>query len=163
MVGGSKELIRDAIDDLVDRRYGIKPPTGAPNAALNLLADFKGVTKEHKEDLKMYDWTIHVTFKKFELDDSFQLLFYFAGEGGSHEEENNFVGLVNAFRGTTPETCSNCQDNQDLIQEGFIHLNRYLGRDLKSFEPQEVHDFLKERKLSYRRYGVSIFIYKSFR
>jgi tyrosinase len=156
LVGGTKELIRDAIDDLVDRRYGSKAPSGARNAALDLLANFKGVTKEHKEHLKMYDWTIHVTFKKFELKDSFSLLFYFASEGGSHDQENSFVGSINAFRGSTPETCANCQENQNLIQEGFIHLNHYLAHGLKSFEPQEVHNFLKERKLSYKRYGVSI-------
>ncbi|XP_006459626.1 tyrosinase [Agaricus bisporus var. bisporus H97] len=153
LVGGTKELIRDAIDDLIDERYGSKPSSGARNTAFDLLADFKGITKEHKEDLKMYDWTIHVAFKKFELKESFSLLFYFASDGGDYDQENCFVGSINAFRGTTPETCANCQDNENLIQEGFIHLNHYLARDLESFEPQDVHKFLKEKGLSYKLYS----------
>lgn len=155
-LGGSKDLIRDAINDLVDRRYGNRPSSGARNAALDLLSDFKGVTKEHDEDLKMYDWTIHVTFKKFELQDSFSLLFYFASDDGNYDKEESFIGSVNAFRGSTPETCANCKDNENLVQEAFVHLNHYLGRDLQSFDPKDVHDFLQEKKLSYKLFSVRV-------
>ncbi|KAF5359836.1 hypothetical protein D9756_003579 [Leucocoprinus leucothites] len=150
LVGGSKDLIRDAINNLVDKRYGTRRARGATNSALDLLSNFKGVTDDHDEDLKMWDWSVHVTFKKFELDDSFALLFYYAVDGGSFEQRESYVGSVNTFRGTTPETCANCKDNENLVQEGFVHLNHYVARDVGSFEPDAVHQYLKEKKLSYQ-------------
>jgi len=150
LVGADPDLIRDAINDLVDRRYGTKKSKGASNAALDLLSAFQGVTEEHSDELKMYDWAIHVSFKKFELDESFSLIFYFADDNGDYNKKDSYVGSIDAFRGSTPETCENCNDNQDLVQEGFVHLNRVLARTIQSFDPDQVVKFLKEKKLSYK-------------
>ncbi|KXN83343.1 Polyphenol oxidase 2 [Leucoagaricus sp. SymC.cos] len=150
LIGGSKELIRDAIENLVDERYGARRPRGATDSALNLLSNFKGVTDDHDDELKMYDWTIHATFRKFELDDSFALLFYFGADGGNIYQSQNYVGTINTFRGSTPETCTNCQNNENCVQEGFVHLNHYIARDKGSFEPEAVKEYLKEKKLSYK-------------
>jgi len=146
--GADEDLIREAINDLVDRRYGTKKSTGASNAALDLLSSFQGVTEEHSEDLKIYDWSIHVSFKKFELAESFTLIFYFGDGDGDYYKKENYIGCVDAFRGSNPENCENCKENEDLVQEGFVHLNRTLARTLKSFEPDQVLDFLKEKKIS---------------
>ncbi|KAF9447414.1 tyrosinase [Macrolepiota fuliginosa MF-IS2] len=150
LVGGDKKLIRDAIHDLIDRRYGHAKPKAASNAALNLLSSFHGVTEDHDKELQMYDWSIHVTFKKFELKDSFSLLFYFAINDGNYDKKDSYVGSINAFRGTTPENCANCKANENLVQEGFIHLNSYIAARTGSFEPKDVHEYLKKNKLSYK-------------
>lgn len=157
LVGGSKELIREAIHDLVDRRYGHQKPRGATNAALNLLSSFHGVTEDHDEPLEMYNWSIHVTFKKFELNESFSLLFYFASDGGNYDQKESYVGSVNAFRGSTTDTCANCKNNEDLVEEGFVHLNSYIARDIESFDPEKVRDYLKNKQLSYKLFTVRNF------
>jgi tyrosinase len=162
VVGGSKELIREAIDNLVDRRYGSRRPPSATDSALNLLSNFKGVTDDHDQQLKMWDWTIHVTFKKFELNESFALLFYFAADGGSFDQKESYVGTVNTFRGSSPETCANCKENENLVQEGFIHLNHYIARDLNLFDPDDVRRYLQVKKLSYQLFTVWHFPFSPF-
>ncbi|KAJ3565570.1 hypothetical protein NP233_g7549 [Leucocoprinus birnbaumii] len=152
VIGGSKDLVKAAINDLVDTRYGTSRTRGVAGPAFNLLANFKGVTDDHEDHLQMWDWSIHVTFKKFELNDSFALLFYFAANGGTFEQKESFVGSINTFRGTTAETCVNCRENQDLVQEGFIHLNDLIARDGGSFEPDSVRQYLQEKQLSYQIY-----------
>ncbi|KXN81457.1 Polyphenol oxidase 2, partial [Leucoagaricus sp. SymC.cos] len=71
LVGGSKEHIRDATDDFVDKHYGSRRLPGLAQAVTN-----SGFTSQVYE-LEMLDWLIHVTFRKFELNDSFTILFYF--------------------------------------------------------------------------------------
>lgn len=112
----------------------------------------------------MFDWSIHATFKKFELKESFSLIFYFADNNGDSSKKESYVGCINAFRGTTPETCTNCKKNETLIQEGFIHLNRILATALQSFDPADVLEFLNKKKLSYKLFTVRrplIFVFES--
>ncbi len=154
VVGGDESLIRDAIQDLIDRRYGVKKTKGATNAALDLLSSFQGVTEKHSEDLKMYNWSIHATFKKFDWIERCSLLFSVADYDGDYDKKESFVGCIDAFRGTTPETCDNCKDNEDLVQAGFVHLNRTLAEKLGSFDRADVLDFLKNQKLSCKLYTV---------
>ncbi|EKM78930.1 hypothetical protein AGABI1DRAFT_114468 [Agaricus bisporus var. burnettii JB137-S8] len=148
--GGTPDLVRDYINDHIDRRYGIKKSEGGKNPALDLLSDFKGVTHDHNEDLKMFDWTIQASWKKFELDDSFAIIFYFAADGSTNVTKENYIGSINIFRGTTPTNCANCRTQDNLVQEGFVHLDRFIARDLDTFDPQAVHRYLKEKKLSYK-------------
>jgi len=150
LVGADPNLIQAAIHDLVDRRYGTKKSKGASNAALDLLSAFQGVTEEHADELKMYDWSIHASYKTFELDESFSLVFYFADDNGDYNKKESYIGTIAAFRGSTPETCVNCKENEDLVEEGFVHLNRVLARTIQSFDPDQVVKFLKEKKLSYK-------------
>lgn len=159
MRGGSEELIRDYINDHVDRRYGIRKSEGAKNHALDLLSAFKGVTEEHDDDLKIYDWTIHASWHKFEVKESFAIIFYFAVDGSTNVSKENYIGSINVFRGSTPDTCANCKNHENIVQEGFVHLGRFVARDLDTFEPEAVHRYLKDKKMSYKVVAVSIFIY----
>lgn len=152
MRGKSKEVRRKYITDHVHTRYGFVT-TQKENPALHLLSSFQCALSDHERKIALYDWTIHATFRYYEFNDSFSIVFYFDDEGGYSLK--NIIGTVDAFRGTTSETCSNCARNQDHIAEGFVHLNYYIGRDIGTFDPPKVVEYLKKRKLSCKVLSVS--------
>ncbi|EKM78992.1 hypothetical protein AGABI1DRAFT_85838 [Agaricus bisporus var. burnettii JB137-S8] len=154
--GKSKEERRKYISDLVRRRYGFVT-TQTENPALRLLSSFQSAQSGHETQYALYDWVIHAKFRYYEINESFSIIFYFdEGEGCTL---NSIIGTVDAFRGTTSETCSNCARNQELIAEGFVHLNYYIGNDIGKhadrkadavpiYEPAKVTEYLKTRKIS---------------
>ncbi|KXN93237.1 Polyphenol oxidase 2 [Leucoagaricus sp. SymC.cos] len=144
LVGGSKEHIRYPIDDFVDKHYGSRRLPGLAQAVTN-----PGFTSQvYADELEMLDWVIHVTFRKFELNDSSTILFYLGTDGGDTHQSENYAGTINTFHELTPETCANCKNNKDMAQQGFIHLDQYIARDKGSFEPNAVMEYLKGKKLS---------------
>lgn len=151
--GASPDLVRDYINDHIDKRYGMKK--SGKNHALDLLSDFKGITAEHDKELKMFDYAIHASWKKFELNDSFAIIFYFAVDGNTNVKKENYIGSINVFRGTTPDGCANCRTQNDLVQEAYVGLSRFIARDIGTFDPQAVQHYLKEKKLSYKIVLVS--------
>lgn len=97
------------------------------------------MASDHQDNIPLFGWTVRV-------NESFSIVFYFDdGVGFSLEY---FIGSVDAFRGTTPETCANCASNNDLIAEGSVHLNYFIGRDISIFDLPKVFEYLKEKKLS---------------
>lgn len=148
--GADEELISEYIRARVSLLYGFKKPERSSNPALDLLASFESATSEHEDQIDIYDWTIHVTFKHYELKDSFSIVFYFAEDGGTYNSRKHYIGTVDAFRGTTADTCDNCAANSDLVTEAYIHLDPIIARDLGTFDPDQVHDYLAKKKLSYK-------------
>lgn len=150
--GKSKEEKRREISNRVRTRYGFRT-TEVNNEALSLMSSFQRVASDHQDNLPLFDWTIHVTFRQYEFNDSFSIVFYFGDDDGFSLED--IIGTVDAFRGTTSETCANCASNNDLIAEGFVHLNYYIGRDVGTFSPTEVVQYLGEKKLNCKVASVS--------
>jgi tyrosinase len=138
--------------------------TQTENPALCHLSHFQRAPSDHDTKVALYDWVIHATFRYYELDDSFSIVFYFdEGQGCTRE---SIIGTVDAFRGTTSRTCANCARNHELIAEGFVHLNYYIGRDIGKhanrhddpvaiYEPPRVTEYLKKKKISCKVVSVS--------
>lgn len=102
------------------------------------MSAFQRVASDHQDNIPLFDCTVRVTFRHYEFNESFSIVLYFDdGVGFSLE---NIIGSVDAFRGTTPEICANCASNNDLIAEGFVHLNYFIGRDISSFDPPKVFE-----------------------
>ncbi|XP_006459713.1 hypothetical protein AGABI2DRAFT_239416 [Agaricus bisporus var. bisporus H97] len=153
--GKSKEEKSVYINDWVHKHYGFVT-TQTENPALRLLSSFQRAKSDHETQYALYDWVIHATFRYYELNNSFSIIFYFdEGEGCTLE---SIIGTVDAFRGTTSENCANCARSQDLIAEGFVHLNYYIGCDIGQhadheddavplYEPTRVKEYLKKRKI----------------
>ncbi|KAK2467606.1 hypothetical protein APHAL10511_000461 [Amanita phalloides] len=74
-------------------------------------------------------WSVRIRSKKFELGRSFSVLVFL---GDVPEDPNqwassrNLVGAHHVVTNSAIEYCHNCLANIGAINEGFVHLNRYL-------------------------------------
>ena len=97
----------------------------------------------------VYDWTARVEFKKYELGSSFSVLI-FIGQVPENPKEwrvsPSFVGSHHAFVNSAASHCANCTNQQDLVVEGFVHLNRAIAQHsgLPSLDPEVVEPYLTQ-------------------
>jgi len=83
----------------------------------------------------LYDWTARIVFKKFELG-----VPLFLGEVPEDADDwqvgSNYVGGHHALKSAAAQ-CTNCADQADVIEEGFVHLKQAILKhsDLNSLEP----------------------------
>jgi tyrosinase len=95
----------------------------------------------------MWDWTARVEFKKYELGSSFSVLI-FLGQVPENPREwrvsPSYVGGHHAFVSSAASRCANCNNQQDLVIEGFVHLNRAIAQHsgLPSLDPDVVEPYL---------------------
>jgi len=95
----------------------------------------------------MWEWTARVEFKKYELGTSFSVLI-FLGQVPQNPREwrisPNYVGGHHAFVNSAAGSCANCSNQQDLVTEGFVHLNHAIVQHsgLGSLEPNVVEPYL---------------------
>ena len=98
-------------------------------------------------DHGMMDWTVRIEFKKYELGTSFSVLI-FLGQVPDNPQEwrisPNYVGGCHAFVNSAASSCTNCSNQQDLVVEGFVHLNHAIVQhsELGSLEPNVVIPYL---------------------
>ena len=97
----------------------------------------------------LWEWTARIEFKKYELGSSFSVLI-FLGQVPDNPREwrvsPNFVGGHHAFVNSVAASCSNCSNQQDIVVEGFVHLNHAIAQHsgLGSFEPDVIEPYLTE-------------------
>ena len=113
----------------------------------------------------IWEWTARVEFKKYELGASFSVLI-FLGQVPENPREwlvsPNYVGGHHAFVNSAAGSCANCSNQQDLVVEGFVHLNYAIAQDsgLGSLEPNVVEPYLTHN-LQWRVQNVfSSFLFK---
>jgi tyrosinase len=98
-------------------------------------------------DRGIWDWTVRVEVKKYELGTSFSVLI-FLGQVPENPREwrisPNYVGGHHAFVNSGASSCANCSNQQDLVVEGFVHLNHAIVQHsgLGSLEPAVVEPYL---------------------
>ena len=81
--------------------------------------------------LQRLDWFIRVRVKKFQLKQSFTILFFLGPVPESVENwrtSPHLIGSHSEFVNSDPEHCANCKDNANSITEGFIDLDDSLER-----------------------------------
>jgi len=106
---------------------------------------------EHgKEGSKvLYDWTVRIHFKKYELGGSFAVLIFLGqvpDDPSQWRTAPTFVGSHHAFVNSAASQCDNCREQADLVNEGFVHLNSAIAErsGLSSLDPNVVVPYLKE-------------------
>jgi tyrosinase len=79
--------------------------------------------------LQRLDWFIRVRVKKFQLKQSFTILFFLGPvpeDVAEWRTSEYLVGSHGEFVNSNPESCANCKENGDAITEGFIGLDDRL-------------------------------------
>ena len=95
----------------------------------------------------IYDWAARIHAKKFELGHGYAILI-FLGDVPDDEEQwrtcPSFVGAHCAFVNTHTDQCANCREQEELVVEGFVHLNEGIAKhsNLSSYEPSVVTPYL---------------------
>ena len=113
-----------------------------PSAQLTVIEQSSAVP-----DHGMWDWTARIEFKKYELGMSFSVLI-FLGEVPENPQEwrisTNYVGGSHAFVNSAASSCANCRNQQELVVEGFVHLNHAIVKlsGLGSLEPNVIKPYL---------------------
>jgi tyrosinase len=106
----------------------------------------------------VHDWTVRIHVKKYKLRQSFTVLIFLGSvpdDPSQWRKASSYVGSHAAFANGSAVRCANCRAQADVVTEGFVHLNRALGRHsgLSSYEPQVVSPYLREN-LHWRVQGV---------
>jgi tyrosinase len=141
--GKTPEAIQTEILKKVDELYGDKVLIGLPGKPIN-------------DHTPLYDWFAHVEFRKYELGCSFSLLF-FLGEVPENPKlwstSPNFVNSCQVFVNSASGRCANCRNKVELLEEGYVRLNRGIDRKLKQkvFDPAKVEEYLKDNKILHWR------------
>ena len=102
-------------------------------------------------DQGIWEWMACVEFKKYELGTSF-FVFIFLGEVSKNPLEwcvspnyvrgHHALAFINSFS----DSCANCISQQDLVEEGFVHLKYAIARHLGlgSLEPNTLELYLTD-------------------
>ncbi len=108
----------------------------------------------------IWDWTARIHVKKYAVGSSFSVLL-FLGEVPENPADwrtsPHYAGAHHAFVNSAPQQCANCRRQQELVIEGFVHLNEAIAAHsgLGTFEPDAVQPYLQEN-LHWRVLKVSI-------
>ena len=81
--------------------------------------------------LQRLDWFIRVRVKKFQLGQSFTILFFLGSvpdDVAQWRTSPHLIGSHSEFVNSDPEHCANCKENINIITEGFIDLDDSLER-----------------------------------
>ena len=101
--------------------------------------------------LQRLDWFIRVRVKKFQLKQSFSILFFLGqvpDDVAQWRSSPNLVGNHSEFVNSDAKSCANCQENINGITEGFIDLDTSLERkgyghksekEIEKFIHDEIH------------------------
>ena len=124
----------------------IPPSLGAPPA--HGAPPTPGVPPAHGSSNVIYDWAARIHAKKFELGQGYAILIFLGDVPGDEVHWRtypSFVGAHCAFVNTATDQCANCREQEELVVEGFVHLNEAIAKhsDLSSYEPSVVAPYLK--------------------
>ena len=90
---------------------------------------------------------MRVVFKKLEIGHSFSILLFLGSIPEEPEEyltSPYFVGAHHAFVNSAAAHCQNCQNQAELVEEGFVHLSRGILQHghLDSLDAEVVEPYL---------------------
>ncbi|KAI0770097.1 photo-regulated tyrosinase [Fomes fomentarius] len=97
----------------------------------------------------IWDWTARIHVKKYAVGSSFSVLL-FLGEVPENPADwrtsPHYAGAHHAFVNSAPQRCANCRRQQELVIEGFVHLNEAIAAHsgLGTFDPDAVQPYLQE-------------------
>ncbi|KZV64758.1 Di-copper centre-containing protein [Peniophora sp. CONT] len=142
--------VRDQIAKKINELYG-----GIVFGSLGTEAD------PGDDTTVIYDWTARVRVKQYEVGTSFSVLIFIGGEIPEADRRlaDTYVGSFDTFVNTDTSQCENCQRqrDQEIVVEGFVHLNlsivrlrRARGQSLPgSFDPHIIEPYLEGESLQW--------------
>jgi tyrosinase len=152
--------VQKAIAAAVNKLYGsaifgvtlaqspaVQEPVAAAQQPIAAAADDHHPTIHNAGHGYPRDWTARVEVKKFEIGQSFSILLFLGSVPEKPEEyltSPHFIGAHHAFVNSSPSHCQNCQNQEELVEEGFVHLSRgilQLGQ-LESLDAAVVEPYL---------------------
>jgi len=179
---GNGQAVATAIANYINRQYGggrilppgrpgvsllAQPPAAesapAPALAVQSAPPAPGVPPSHGAPNVIHDWSARIHAKKFELGHGYAVL-VFLGEVPDDQDHwracPSFVGAHCAFVNSHTDQCANCREQEELVVEGFVHLNEYIAKysGLSSYEPSVVTPYLKNN-LHWRVQSVRSYFY----
>ena len=123
------------------------PPTQVAPPALGGPQGGARLPPTHGTPNVIYDWSARIHAQKFELGHGYAILI-FLGDVPDDEEQwrtcSSFVGAHCAFVNSHTDQCANCREQEELVVEGFVHLNEGIAKhsSLSSYEPSVVTPYL---------------------
>ncbi|KAG8995528.1 hypothetical protein FRB94_008947 [Tulasnella sp. JGI-2019a] len=98
---------------------------------------------------KLYDWVARVQTKKYELGCSFSVIFFIGDVPEDSKQWRTcpaYVGAHHAFVNSVASQCENCRGQQNVVTEGFVHLDAWLAAHsgLGTFEPSVLEPYLQK-------------------
>lgn len=159
---GNRQAVATAIANYINRQYGgsrgglhgvslfAQQPAaeGAQAVAVQSVPPSHGAPPAHGTPNVIHDWAARIQAKKFELGHGYAVLI-FLGEVPDDQQHwrtcPSFVGAHCAFVNSHTDQCANCREQEELIVEGFVHLNEGIAKHsgLSSYEPSVVAPYLK--------------------
>jgi len=106
------------------------------------------VNPDSLSGLQRLDWFIRIRAKKYQLKQSFTVLFFVGqvpNDAAHYRSSPNLIGSHVEFVNSDPERCANCKDSANSITEGFIELDtalERLGHGAKT--EQEIEKYLQD-------------------
>ncbi|KAF8500854.1 photo-regulated tyrosinase [Russula emetica] len=163
---GNKQAVATAISNYINRQYGggrilspgghpgvslfAQPPAaeGAQAVATPIVSPSRDAPPTHGAPNVIYDWAARIHAKKFELGHGYAVLIFLGEVPGDEEQWRtcpSFVGVHCAFVNSHTDQCSNCREQEELVVEGFVHLNEAIAKhsDFSSYEPSVIAPYLK--------------------
>jgi tyrosinase len=127
--------------------------TTSARAAHAHAAPAHGKGPEALTALQRLDWFIRIRVKKFQLKQSFSVLFFLGSvpeDVSKWRSSPHLVGNHAEFVNSDPEHCVNCQESADVISEGFVDLDASLerlgyGRKTEEQIEKFIHDEIRWR------------------
>jgi tyrosinase len=163
---GNRQAVATAIANYINRQYGggrvlsagglpavnllAQPPAaeGAQAVAAQSVPPSHGAPPAHGTPNVIYDWAARIHAKKFELGQGYAVLIFLGEVPGDEQQWRtcpSFVGAHCAFVNGHTDQCANCREQEELVVEGFVHLNEGIAKhsDLSSYDPSVVTPYLK--------------------
>ena len=125
----------------------------------------KSSLPERDPTTPLFDWTVRVRVKKYELGGSFDVLIFLTLDDVEDHERSSpaYVGSHSAFVNSATEACANCQNQAEegLVIQGFVPLNNkideLLGSRAGTFDPEVVKPYLTDM-LKWKVQKVSVLV-----
>ncbi|KIJ93713.1 hypothetical protein K443DRAFT_111646 [Laccaria amethystina LaAM-08-1] len=141
------KLYGSAVFGVTAQSPAVQEPVAAAQQPIAAAADDNHPAIHHAGHGYPRDWTARVEFKKFEIGHSFSILLFLGSVPEKPEEyytSPHFIGAHHAFVNSSPSHCQNCQNQKELVEEGFVHLSRGILKygKLESLDAAVVEPYL---------------------
>ncbi|EIN06741.1 Di-copper centre-containing protein [Punctularia strigosozonata HHB-11173 SS5] len=167
--GQSQDQITTAIRNKVNQLYGARPiqansPVAIPSSVdlasqapvaaspvsfLSLMPPAQaGAQAPAAAPTHFVEWYVRIRSKRFEIGKSYTILI-FLGEPPENPAQwrtsPNLAGIHAEFVNSHPQGCPNCNDQRDMITEGFVSITESLKhRGFEERPEAEIDAYLKE-------------------
>lgn len=150
----------------VDRSNHTQVRHAAKKVMNNLLQKPQNsIFKSDPTVTEWWNWSVRIRVRRIELGRSFTVLVFLGSVPADPAKwftSKNLVGKSHVFASRASGSCKTCPQQNNVIYEGFVHLNRGFGRlappQIKlPYNPEAVVPYL-DKNLHWRTVDVSVHV-----